>query len=204
MSGCVTPRRPSVWTSSRCRPAKAKLRSYEEIVQHYIDRCRSDAREELRHFGSQPDLPTAIRFAALAINEKGKRHDHQRRIPRQTLEHFRRDLLKRCRALRSCKTFPELMMITEKVGAGYWKRPGLTVYDTTHRIGEFIGVHPDRVYLHTGTRDGAKALGLDGKRPFLFRREFPRAFGRLKPYEIEDCLCRYKDQLKVIFHSNRK
>jgi hypothetical protein len=167
-------------------------------VQDYIEKHRRHAKKGLEHFSNQPDLCAAIRVAALAINRKGKRHGHQRRIPGEMLEHFRQGLSRRRESLRSCKTFPGLMEITEKVAEAIWKNSGLTVYDTTHRIGAYLGVPPDRVYLHTGTREGAKALGFKGSLPFLLPSELPKVFRELKPYEIEDCLCIYKDDLKFL------
>lgn len=53
---------------------------------------------------------------------------------------------------------------------------------------------PGRVYLHTGTADGAKALGLNCRRESLDPDELPTEFRRLTPREIEDCLCLYKDE----------
>jgi hypothetical protein len=151
----------------------------------------------MEYFGDHTrTLPEAIRIAALAINSKGKRHSHQRRIPLSMLEDFRRGLLRKSKALRSCKSFPELMAISEKIAAGIWKHSKLTVYDITHRIGAYLDVPPDRVYLHTGTREGARALGFKGAFPFIFRRELPKPFHRLKPHEIENCLCIYAVELK--------
>lgn len=37
----------------------------------------------------------------------------------------------------------------------------LYVYDTAFRIGAYLRLPPTRVYLHAGTRDGARALQLD-------------------------------------------
>ena len=36
----------------------------------------------------------------------------------------------------------------------------LTVYDVAHRIGAYLQLEPDVVYLHRGTRIGARYLGL--------------------------------------------
>jgi hypothetical protein len=55
-------------------------------------------------------------------------------------------------------------------------------------------LEPDRIYLHAGTREGARALGLGGTA--LSKSELPKAFHRLSPGEIEDCLCIYKDDLR--------
>lgn len=68
----------------------------------------------------------------------------------------------------------------------------LTIYDTALRIGAFLRLEPAVVYLHRGTREGAKAIGENHRSECLDVRELPRPFQRLKPYEIEDCLCIYK------------
>lgn len=199
MNTCSSPRKHSHKSRGGCPPNRKLFHTLYEIVQDYIDTRRPRAKDEMEYFAGHPTtLPEAIRIAALAINCKGKRHSHQRRIPRAMLEHFRRGLLRKSRALRSCKAFPKLMQISEKVAAGIWKHSELTVYDTTHRIGAYLGVRPKRVYLHTGTRGGAKALGFKGTLPFIFRRELPKPFRKLKPYEIENCLCIYKDALKTL------
>jgi hypothetical protein len=198
MSSCATPRIVTRNPPGDCHPSKGSLQSLEEVVQDYIDRRRPSAEEELKYFRDQPNLPAAIRVAALAINKGGERHSHQRRIPGDMLKHFRRGLSAKRKVLPNCKTFPELMKISEKVAGGIWRKPGLTVYDTTHRIGVYLGLEPDRVYLHTGTRDGARAMGLKSSVSYIFPNEFPKAFRRLKPYEIENCLCIYKDDLRLL------
>lgn len=201
MNTCAPPRKHSHKYPGDCPPNKKSFHSLEEIVQDYIDTRRHCAKEEMEYFGGHPTtLPEAIRIAALAINSKGKRHSHRRRIPLSMLGDFRRGLLRKSKALRSCKSFPDLMAISEKIAAGIWKHSELTVYDTTHRIGAYLDVPPDRVYLHTGTREGARALGFKGAFPFIFRRELPKSFRKLRPYEIEDCLCIYKEVLKLISH----
>ena len=67
------------------------------------------------------------------------------------------------------------------------------VYDTALRIGAKLGVEPKTVYLHRGTRSGAKALGIETNRPFIEVHEFPRQLRSLRPRELEDCLCIYKE-----------
>ena len=70
----------------------------------------------------------------------------------------------------------------------------LAVYDIACRIGAFLGFRPDRVYLHAGTREGARALGLRGAS--VRKIDLPGAFGCLSPAEIEDCLCIYKADIQ--------
>jgi hypothetical protein len=182
--------------AGNCRPSSKSFKNIRGIVQDYIVNWRRCEDAELEYFSSPPNLRAAIRIAALAISEDKKRHPHQRRIPGETLEHFRRALLRRRNELHSCKTFPQLMQISERAAAPLWKNSKLTVYDTTLRIGAHLGIRPDRVYLHAGATKGARALGFGGSVPSLKRSQLPKEFHRLKPYEIEHCLCIYKGHLK--------
>jgi hypothetical protein len=62
---------------------------------------------------------------------------------------------------------------------------------------------PEQVYLHAGVRTGAKALGLGDWRSKLPMSVFPPAFQRLRPEQVEDCLCIYKSQLQVWCNAQR-
>ena len=79
----------------------------------------------------------------------------------------------------------------------------LTIYDTAHRIGAFLHLSPEQVYLHAGVRTGAKALGLGDWRAKLPMSMFPVVFQRLRPEQVEDCLCIYKSQLQVWRHAQK-
>jgi hypothetical protein len=52
-----------------------------------------------------------------------------------------------------------------------------------------LNILPEKVYLHSGTRCGAKNLGLNFKAKALEVDELPEEFKELQPYEIEDALC---------------
>jgi len=80
----------------------------------------------------------------------------------------------------------------------FWKNGELTVYDTALRIGAYLRIEPEKVFLHRGTRDGAKALGFKGGKRSIRLDELPKAFHGLKPYQIEDCLCIYAKALKSL------
>ncbi len=68
-------------------------------------------------------------------------------------------------------------------------------YDTVFRIGISMGVYPQNVYLHRGTRDGAKALGIYKGKDVLEMSELPVELRKMKPYQVEDFLCIKKDVL---------
>ena len=190
-------RPPSTNHCRECRPRKRPpYRDLDEIVQEYIDNCREDARKELEWFAEAGNLRAAIRKAARSVQENGKRHPHQYRIPAELLEGFEKELVARESKLASGKSFDDLMKTGSEAAAEIWKRPRLTLYDVVSRIAFFRKMKPNKIYLHAGVREGAKALNVDDKLPFISHADLPRPFRRLGAYEIEDCLCIYKEVLK--------
>jgi hypothetical protein len=165
-----------------------------EIVTHYIRTRRAGARAELRDFENERSPSAAIRRAALCELPSGKRHPHQRRIPRVLLEEVEDRLQAIGRKLANAPDFATLYgLVHDKIG----KIKGigaLTVYDVSHRIGGHFGMAPELVYLHAGTRTGARALNIAGDS--VDPKNLPREFSRLAASEIEDCLCIYKSELQ--------
>jgi hypothetical protein len=52
------------------------------------------------------------------------------------------------------------------------------------------------VYLHAGTRAGARALGLNWRATTLAVHDLPAELRVLAPHEIEDCLCIFKNNFE--------
>jgi len=166
----------------------------KEIVEDYIANCRENAQKELRWFTIQNTLKAAVSTAALAKTPSGKRFDHQRRIPKNVLNLAEEKLLKNLEQIQSTKDFDELYILLKKLLSEIKGIGELYIYDTALRIGAYLGHEPDKIYLHAGTLQGAKKLGLNTKLGYVFKKELPNEFGRLLPREIEDCLCIYKDE----------
>jgi hypothetical protein len=167
--------------------------TFDEIVNDYIRTQRPYTGTEVTDFANESSPSAAIRRAALCELKIGKRHDHQRRIPKWLLEQIETKL----RAIRpkfsKAASFDALHRLVEQEIGGMKGIGALTVYDISHRIGAYFGKAPERVYLHAGVRVGARALGISGDsfEPNIL----PKPFARLAPSEIEDCLCIYKKQL---------
>ena len=144
------------------------------IVDDYIERHRPRAKRELEYFSrvlrSDED---AVERASLAMLPNGKRHPHQRRIPRTSLEKSRRQLLGHIERLRQVTTFEELHDAIDDLIRPIHKVGELTVYDTALRIGARFGLEPEKAYIHAGTRAGARALGFDNNRGTIELEELP-------------------------------
>lgn len=188
-----------------CRPSKAEsldTSTLEGIVEAYLRDHADGETRYLRFYQIQRSLPDAITKAALAELPNGRRFSHQRRIPGSVLAQARDALLKLDYS--KVRTFAELY---EKVAVALRPIHGiglLTIYDTAHRIGAFLKLSPEQVYLHAGVRTGARALGLGDWRAKLPMSVFPPAFQRLRPEQVEDCLCIYKRQLRTWRQAHQK
>jgi hypothetical protein len=171
----------------------------DEIVSDYIREYRDDARKEMHFFEIQCSPSEAIRKAALCELPSGRRHPHQRRIPRILLEKVEVRLQGINRKLAKAADFAALHRLVENEIGDIKGIGALTVYDITHRIGAHFGKPPKLVYLHAGTRMGARVFNISGDS--FDPKILPKAFKRLVPSEVEDCLCIYKNNLRDGTHS---
>jgi hypothetical protein len=72
----------------------------------------------------------------------------------------------------------------------------LTTYDVAHRIGAYLGLQPELIYLHCGTLDGAVAVGIAKRRTTASVDEMPGGLQSLTPAESEDVLCIYLPNIR--------
>jgi len=165
------------------------------VADHEKSSSRPSPRE-LRFFAIQKSLERAVGLAALAEGPSGKRVSHQRRIPMSVLHESRRQLLARIDDLHNASTFEDLHNVAKQTNGTITGIGKLTVYDTALRIAGHRGLEPSHVFLHAGTREGARAFAIDGFRESISVDELPSALRRLKPREVEDCLCVYKNDFR--------
>ena len=168
----------------------------QAIVRTYTRQIRPRTQAEIDWFARQLSLDDAIEKAALAVNSRGKRYSHQRRLTKAALKQAFRTLRDRSEAMEEARDFDELFRI---IGAAVKPIHGigeLYIYDTSFRIGAKLNLFPTKVYLHAGTRRGVRALGLDASGVTLKVSLLPKEFRALEPHEMEDVLCIFKDKFK--------
>ncbi|MCE5972425.1 hypothetical protein LZA78_02835 [Sinirhodobacter sp. WL0062] len=163
-------------------------------ITDYIDHYREPARQEMKFYAQQSSLSAAISVAASCRCANGKRHPHQRRIPRAVLARVEQRLLSRSEAISEVKDFESLLTLVDDFTVDIRGIGELAVYDIAHRIGAYLRLAPEKVYLHAGTRVGARALGFSGS--VVERAKFGPAFADLSAAEIEDFLCIFKGALR--------
>lgn len=168
----------------------------EKLVNIYIQKIRPKVNEEYHFFSEQSSIGNAIRQAALAINCEGKRYSHQRRLSQSILDEAYEILINESVSFVDIGSFEELHSLIERLVINKKGIGPLYVYDTSLRIGAYLGLLPRKIYLHAGTREGARALGLNWRSGFLSISELPSELHDLKPHEIEDFLCIFKGELR--------
>lgn len=176
------------------RQPRPEFHSLSEVIVDYISNYRASADADLDFFRKE-SFPVAIEYAALYKLADGHRHPHSNRRQLEALEESYRRLRAIPGEMRKCSSFEALHDLIEREIRGIDDIGPLTVYDVATRIGAHLGHEPEKVYLHSGTKKGATALGLGRRRKTLEPAELPAEFGRLSAREIEDCLCLYKDVL---------
>ena len=169
---------------------------FESIVADYIRDYREQAEREMDQFRECKTLAEAISKAASCLLPNGKRYSHQYRIPAISLVEARYRLVGMREEIEACATFNQLHTLIETAISDIYRVGELTIYDIANRLGTWLKIEPELVYLHRGTREGAVALGFSRKLKTLAKDDLPKEFGQLKPSEIEDCLCIYKGWLQ--------
>jgi hypothetical protein len=179
-----------------CPTPSAGSSQLAAIVARYKEECCLRSTAELESFADEPSLDAAIDRAGLARQPTGKRYSHQRRIPGEVLAAARRRL--RRAHLSASGSFDDLYQRVQKAIRPIPGVGALMVYDSALRIGAKLKLTPARVYLHAGTRVGARALGLNWRADSIARTELPRVLRRLPPHQVEDLLCIFKNQLRSL------
>jgi hypothetical protein len=169
----------------------------ETLVASHIRDYRRSAARELEYFRVLRSDEDAVAEAALGRLPSGKRHDHQRRVKPGALKESRDRHVGNLSVLRSAASFDTLFELVDEIIRPIRGIGDLAVYDTAERIGARLRLEPERVYLHRGARDGAKALGLDGTRDIINHDELPPPLRALSAREVEDFLCIYKRELRA-------
>ena len=110
------------------------------------------------------------------------------------MQAFEINLLSDIRSIKKAENFDDLLNIIERAapkGIGE-----LMVYDTAVRVGAFLNLSPDKIYLHAGTKTGLKKLNGKFKGKTITKNQLPEPFksSSLDCYELEDVLCIYKNE----------
>ena len=178
---------------------QGSFKTLADIVAAYIRCGREDLDKDLAYYRASGTWARAVERASKAERHDGTFHPHQWRVGEATMAKVKEPLLALGR-----RKFDNFGALHEAVREAVCKKGHkiprigpLAVYDTALRLAAFRGILPDRVHLHSGTLEGAKNLGLNlREKKSLAMSDLPSEFRKLKAYEVENCLCIYKEHFK--------
>ena len=162
-------------------------------MQDYIDLRRPDVLAEFDWIQSIESEMELIRIASYAIQSDGKRSSHHYRKSLELLGRVHETLLASKSKLARLRTFDEIHSFLESSIGDFVGVSELYIYDTSLVLSVRRSIYPERIYLHTGTREGARKLRLSFRKKYLEKSDVPKVFCALEPHEIEDVFCIYKD-----------
>jgi hypothetical protein len=170
---------------------------YREKLIEYIDRRGNifSTDKFLKYVMEQKTLENAIDVAVRSLDKNGKKQSHQKRLKNSVLSEFGHIVIvSEKEKINNAKTFDELYKIIKRNkidGVGE-----MLEYDVSIRIGCYLQIYPERIYLHTGTRKGIENLyGHKINKNYLYKNELPDPFNNcdLTPGQLEDFFCIYKE-----------
>ena len=172
------------------------MASFDAILRSFAsDQPRRDAEHSWWRADDLP-LSMAIERACLSTIpgvSRLIRHGHQCRLPGSVIKEATDAILQLQPEFAEATDFEELHSLVRLACASVQGTGPLYCYDVAHRIGLHLGIDPDVIYMHTETREGAKALGINVKGKKHIRiSELPRELRGLSAADAEDVLCIYK------------
>jgi hypothetical protein len=190
----------------KCRPAFAACCAKENghyktlsgLFKSYLKARNITPRDDVTSYSPSQSFDNVLERAAWAKRDDNKRHSHQYRAPQASLKQMEITLKRNKEKLKKISNFEYLISL---IGHFVEKIPNLGelyIYDTSLRIGRHLRLSPEFVYLHSGTREGAKALKLPHTSRYLKPSELPKCLQIASPEIIEDFLCVCRDELQQL------
>lgn len=170
----------------------------KQIFKEFLDKDVINNDRVVSFCLKQKSLPDAIKIAVLSRDGNNKKHPHQYRIKNILLEEFCEKILSIENKITKNLKFEQLLkLITKEKISGIGS---LTTYDIALRIGYYIKIKPDLIYLHAGAKTGAlNFFGRKIKNNYLTKDEFVAKvddFNNFSCEEIEAFLCIHCNVIK--------
>jgi len=172
------------------------IKEYEKLV--YEKSHISLLNDFFDYVCEQENIENAIKISVMSKNRENKIFPHQRRLKSIVLENYANILINTKDKIQNSKNFDELFNIlnTNKISG----IAELTLYDIALRIGQYLKLFPEYIYIHAGTRIGLKnLLGVKMNKSVIGKNELLEPFCscNLNPMQLEDFFCYYKNEIKM-------
>lgn len=186
----------------RKNPPRERLNSIPALWRDYMWRyVEAERQDPCQYYTAEaPDLATAIRRACDSRGRDGKLFNHQSRVWQPNRDQFAQNLLTHKRRIKYAKSFEELFKVVERAARKTDGIGPVTEYDVACRLGYYLDLEPNRLYVHAGVLLGLKALRVKVPRgrKWLTRRELPPFFRDKNLELLESFLCGYRSEIERV------
>jgi hypothetical protein len=181
-------------------PTLRPLTSLEAIVEDWQMRFIEGDAKKFRdtvvdYCVKASSFEEAVTRACRCRNELGKKHNHQSKVRDPVLMAWCKEICGNIipsQIIDFDHLFDSLNLIR------IWGIGPVTHYDVATRIGAWMKLEPEQLYLHAGVLDGWKLLYGNGRWPErIHRRSWPEALRVLPADQVEDLLCAYRTFLNA-------
>jgi len=175
------------------RPPRERLDSLDAVVRDWkwrVDGSHLKRDGVVEWTAAAGTWYVAVHRAVFSRDARGKMHNHQTKVPVAIKTLLFREIMKSSLPV-DVRSFDHLYDVIASFRI--WGIGSVTVYDVSVRIGAWLQLEPDSLYLHAGVKQGWKALGLprwDSVR--VYREDWPLAFQSMPADELEDFICTYR------------
>lgn len=183
---------------SSCNSKKndSKNSTLATLVAKYLEEYENCYLEEDKWWGDKTITWSEAVERAWQSTRLEKMNAHQYRVGKEKLDEGLKICLSHNRQSESFNDFHDIYCWIESITKDTKRIGSLTTYDVARRLGAWLGMQPQKVYLHAGAAKGAKKLGIKGKTVSL--SDFPPEIQKLGATHAENFLCIYKDYLNSI------
>ncbi len=162
------------------------------LVKEYLDQYRDCYKSEDEWWRESSTWEEALKKAWNSRLCDGKMHGHQCRVAHKLPEGLKISLDANVQPDRF-KNFHQLYSWIKSITTDVKGLGATTTYDVAQRLGVWMNMQPEFVYLHAGAAKGAKHLGIEGESVLL--SAFPNEIQKLGATHAENFLCIYKKEL---------
>ena len=178
------------------KPPSSGEKTLLELVEEYLQNWGDCYKNEAQWWGDKTlDWKSAQKRAWESCWANGKMHSHQSQPGAKKLKEGLRIALADNVQSDRFETFEQLYEWVESITNQVFRLGELVTYDVALRLGMWLNLEPAVVYLHRGSREGAKKFNVSLKEKTATLSTFPPEIQKLGATHAENFLCLYKDRL---------
>lgn len=186
----------------RERPPKEPLDSipalWRDYIWRYVEAGKGDPVVEYTF--EAPTFKECLKRACASKGPDGKMWFHQYKVPHRAKVDYYFELLRRHKEIKACESFWEMFLWFKQAADAVPGIGAVTRYDVAVRVGAWLGLEPEHLYVHAGVAQGLLVFGIKPARgAWCVDPEQLPVFFRDKQMDlVESFMCGYRSELERV------